>query len=179
MKVLTGLVIGAFALTAVSFTTPVSAQSKGMKMLMDEVGMKVKDKKHAAVITNRRGAMRAMSGNMKKIVGYLKKNEGSPKDVADAANKIASIAKSLPGRFPTGTGMAKYPGVTGAKPAIFQKKADFEKAAMRLASLAGGLAKAASAGGAGKSQIGKAFGPVGKMGCGGCHKDYRAKLKKK
>jgi len=178
MKTLTGLVIGAFALTALSATTPVLADGHGNK-LMKSIEMKVKNKKHAAVIMKRRSAMRALGGNMKRIAGYLKANKGGLKDVAMAARRIASIANAMPGLFPAGTGMARYPGVTGAKPAIFEDKAGFKKAAMTLASLANGLAKAASAPGAGKAQIGKAFGPVGKMGCGGCHKNYRQKLKKK
>ena len=179
MKVLTGLVISAFTLTAVLVTTPTTAQAQGMKKLMEQVEMKVTNKKHAAVIAKRRGAMRALSSNMKRIVGYLRANKGGPEDVAASAKKIVSIAKGLPGMFPAGTGMAKYPGVTGAKPDVFQKRQGFKKAAMRLASLAGNMATAASAPGAGKAQIGKALGPLGKMGCGGCHKGYRQKLKKK
>ncbi len=179
MKALTGLVIGAFALAAVSATTSTPAQAQGMKKLMEEVEMKVKNKQHAAIIAKRRGAMRALGGNMKQIAGHLKENRGSPADVAKAAANISQIAKSIPVLFPAGTGLARYPGVTGAKPAIFKdNKAGFTKAAMQLASLADALGKAASAPGAGKAQIGKALGPVGKMGCGGCHKDYRQKLKK-
>jgi cytochrome c556 len=178
MKALTGLVIAVFALTALSAATPALADGHGNK-LMKSIEMEVKNKKHASVITKRRMAMRALGGNMKKIGGYLKANKGGPADVAKAAANIAQIAKATPGLFPAGTGMARYPGVTGAKPAIFENNAGFKKAAMRLASLANGLAKASSAPGAGKAQIGKAFGPVGKMGCGGCHKNYRQKLKKK
>lgn len=179
MKVLTGLVIGAFALTAVSATTPTSAQAQGMEKLMKEIEMKVENKEHAAVIAKRRGAMRALGGNAKTIAGYLKENKGGPKEVAAAAGRIAQIAKNIPDLFPAGTGLARYPGVTGAKPEIFSdNKAGFTKASMQLASLADALAKAASAPGAGKAEIGKAFGAVGKMGCGGCHKDYRQKLKK-
>jgi cytochrome c556 len=178
MKVLTGLVIGTFAMTAVSVTTPALADGHGNK-LMKQIEMKVKNAKHASVIAKRRMAMRALGGNMKRIAGYLKANKGGPGDVADAAKRIANIANATPGLFPAGTGMARYPGVTGAKPSIFTDGAGFKKAAMNLASLANNLAKVASASGAGKAQIGKAFGPVGKMGCGGCHKDYRQKLKKK
>jgi len=177
MKVLTGLVIGAFALTALSAATPALADGHGNK-LMKSIEMKVKNKKHAAVITKRRSAMRALVGNMKQIAGYLKASKGGPKDAAMAARRIASIANAMTSLFPAGTEMARYPGVTGAKSAIFEDQAGFKKAAMTLASLANGLAKAASAPGAGKAQIGKAFGPVGKMGCGGCHKNYRQKLKK-
>tara|TARA_R110002126_G_scaffold23617_3_gene82565 strand:- start:177 stop:713 length:537 start_codon:yes stop_codon:yes gene_type:complete len=177
MKAITGLVIGAFALTAVSATTPAPTHAQGMQKLMKEIEAKVENKKHAELIAKRRGAMRAMSGSMKQIVGYLKTNKGGPADVARNAARLSQIAKNLPDLFPAGTGLARYPGVTGAKPNIFENgKADFTKAAMTLASLADGLAKAASTSGAGKAEIGKAFGPVGKMGCGGCHKDYRQKL---
>lgn len=179
MKALTGLVIGAFALAAVSATTSTPAQAQSMEKLMQEVESKVKNKQHAAVIAKRRGAMRALGGNMKQIAGYLKENKGTPADVAKAAANISQIAKNIPDLFPAGTGLAKYPGVTGAKPEIFKdNKAGFTKAAMELASLADALAATATAPGAGKAQIGKAFGPVGKVGCGNCHKDYRQKLKK-
>lgn len=177
MKALTGLVIGAFALTAVSATTPALADGHGKK-LMKQIEMKVKNKKHAGVIAKRRSAMRAVGGNMKRIAGYLKANKGTPKDVAKSAMTISNIAKAVPGLFPAGTGMARYPGVTGAKPVIFSDSAGFKKAAMMMASAAANLAKVASAPNAGKKEIGMAFGAVGKS-CGSCHKVYRQKLKKK
>lgn len=177
MKVLTGLVIGAFALTAVSTVTPAAADGHGHK-LMKKVESMVSNKQHAKAITDRRLGMRALSGNMKKVVGYLKKGDGGPADVAAAAKKISGIAKAIPGLFPAGSGMANYEGATGAKPAVFSDAAGFKAASAKLASLADNLAKVASASGANKGQIAAAFGPVGKMGCGGCHKTYRQKLKK-
>ena len=177
MKALTGLVIGAFALTAVSATTPALADGHGKK-LMKQIEMKVKDKKHAGAIVKRRSAMRALSGNMKKIAGYLKANKGTPKDVAKSAMAISNIVKVVPGLFPGGTGMARYPGVTGAKPALFSDRDGLKKAAMTTASAAANLAKVASAPNAGKKEIGMAMGALGKS-CGSCHKAYRQKLKKK
>ncbi|MGB0631878.1 MAG: c-type cytochrome [Alphaproteobacteria bacterium] len=176
MKTLTGLVIGAFALTAVSATSPVLADGHGNK-LMKEVEMKVGNKEHAAIITKRRMAMRELSGSMKKIAGYMKKNEGGPADVKAAAMKIEEIGKAIPGLFPAGTGMAAYEVVTGAKPAIFSDAAGFKKIAMTMSSLAADLAKAAGDG-ASKGDLGAKFGMVGKQGCGGCHRTYREKLKK-
>lgn len=177
MKTLTGFAIAAFALTAVSATTPALADGHGNK-LMKQIEMKVQNKAHAGVIAKRRMAMRAIGGNMKTIAGYLKANKGGPADVAKSAMAISNIAKVLPGLFPTGTGMARYPAVTGAKPAIFSDSAGFKKAAMVTASAAANLAKVASAPNAGKKEIGMAFGAVGKS-CGSCHKVYRQKLKKK
>lgn len=176
MKTLTGLAIAAFALTAVSATTPALADGHGNK-LMKEVMAKVDNKAHADAIAKRRMAMRAIGGNMKTIAGYLKANKGGPADVAKSATTIANIAEVAPGLFPAGTGMARYPAVTGAKPEIFSDSEGFKKAAMVMASAAANLAKAASAPNAGKKEIGMAFGALGKS-CGSCHKVYRQKLRK-
>lgn len=176
MKVLTGLAIGAFALSAVSATTPALADGHGNK-LMKQVEAKVENKAHADVITKRRMAMRAVGGNMKTIAGYLKANKGGPADVAKSAMAISNIAVAVPGLFPGGTGMARYPAVTGAKAEIFSDAEGFKKASMAMASAAANLAKAASAPNAGKKEIGMAFGALGKS-CGSCHKVYRQKLKK-
>jgi cytochrome c556 len=177
MKTLTGLAIAAFALTAVSATTPALADGHGNK-LMKQIEIKVQNKAHAGVIAKRRMAMRAIVSDMKTIAGYLKANKGGPADVAKSAMAISNISKVVSELFPTGTGMARYPAVTGAKPAIFSDNVGFKKAAMTTASAAENLAKVASAPNAGKKEIGMAFGAVGKS-CGSCHKVYRQKLKKK
>jgi cytochrome c556 len=176
MKALTGLVIGAFALTALSTTTPALADGHGHK-LMEQVEMKVENKAHAGAIAKRRMAMRAIGGNMKTIGGYLKANKGTPADVAKSATAIANIAKVAPELFPAGTGLTRYPAVTGAKPEIFADSAGFKKASMMMASAAQNLAKVAAAPNVGKKEIGMAFGGLGKS-CGSCHKVYRKKLKK-
>lgn len=176
MKALTGLVIGAFALTALTTTTPALADGHGHK-LMEQVEMKVENKAHAGAIAKRRMAMRAIGGNMKTIGGYLKANKGTPADVAKSATAIANIAKVVPGLFPAGTGLTRYPAVTGAKPEIFADSAGFKKASMMMASAAENLAKVAAAPNVGKKEIGMAFGGLVKS-CGSCHKVYRKKLKK-
>lgn len=176
MKVLTGLAIGAFALSAITATAPAIADGHGNK-LMKQVEAKVSNKAHAGAIAKRRMAMRAVGGNMKTIAGYLKANKGGPADVAKSAMAISNISKAVPGLFPAGSGMARYPAVTGAKPEIFSDSAGFKKAAMMMASAAANLAKVASAPNAGKKEIGMAFGALGKS-CGSCHKVYRQKLKK-
>lgn len=174
MKALTGLVIGAFALTALSTSTPAFADNHGNK-LMEEVEAKVENKAHAGAIAKRRMAMRAIGGNMKTIGGYLKASEGGPADVAKSATAIANIAKVAPDLFPAGTGLARYPAVTGAKPEVFSDSDGFKKAAMTMASAAENLAKVAAEPNVGKKEIGMAFGELGKS-CGSCHKVYRQKL---
>jgi len=182
MKTFTGLVIGVFALAAVSAATPALADGHGHKhkhgaKLIEEVKKAVSNAEHAVVIAERRGAMQALGGNMKKIAGYLKKNEGSAADVRAAAMKIEEIAKAIPSLFPPGTGMAAYKGVTGAKPEVHSDAAGFKTVSMKMASIAADLAKAAGDG-ASKADLGAKFGMIGKAGCGGCHRVYREKLKK-
>ena len=175
MKALTGLVIGAIALAATSALAPASAQSMSEKLMM-EIKAKIQDAEAAAAIHKRRIAMRMMGGQMKVVADFMKEGKGSAKDVAAAGEKIASIAKDLPGMFPKGTGLDKHAGATGAKTAIWEKMAEFNKHAMDLEKHAMELVKVASADGAQKAAIGAAFGPVGKVGCGGCHQGYREKL---
>lgn len=182
MKTLTGLVIGAFALAAVSAARPALADGHGHKHhhhgnLMKEIKKIVSNAEHAAVIAERRSAMHVLGGSMKQIGGYLKKGEGSAADVKTAAMAIEKIGKAIPKLFPAGTGMAAYKGVTGAKPAVHSDPAGFRKISQQMASLAAELAQAAGSG-ASKADLGAKFGIIGKVGCGGCHRTYREKLKK-
>lgn len=177
MKALTGLAIGAFALTLVSAIAPAPVSAQGMSdKLMSEIKAKVSDPAAAAAIHKRRMTMRAMGGQMKKIADYMKEGKGTPQDVAAAGKQIASIATTLPDLFPKGTGTDHFPGATGAKPAIWEKAADFKADAMGLEKHAQDLVKVASAADAGKATIGAAFGAMGKMGCGTCHTAFREKL---
>lgn len=177
MKSLTGLVLGAVALTAVSAFAPTPSAAQGMsEKLMKEIKEKVSDEKAAAAIHERRMAMRTMGGEMKKIADFMKEGKGTPADVAAAGQKVASIAPTIPGMFPAGTGLDKYAGATGAKPEIWADPSDFKKDALALESLAKELVKVASADGADKAKIGAAFGAMGKEGCGHCHSDFRMKL---
>ncbi|GEM_PF-720135 len=180
MKIPTRLVTGTFALVAVSAASPVLADGHRHKHsgeLVEEIKKMVSNAEHAAVITKRRDAMQDLGGSMKKIASYVKRNEGDPADVITAAMRIEAIAKTIPGLFPPGTGMATYPGVTGAKPAVHSDAAGFKAVSLEMALLAAGLAKAAGSG-ASKSDLGAKFGMIGKQGCGGCHRIYRKKLKK-
>ena len=180
MKTLSGLVIGAFALTSVTAVTPALADSHGHKHknLMMQIEKIVKNKQHAKLIHDRRKEMRALGGNMKKIVDYLKHGKGGPNAVAAAAGAIEVIASKTHSLFPAGTGMDNYAGITGAKTSIQSDNAGFKAAADELATLAAQLKKVASSSGANKGQIAAAFRSVGRMGCGGCHRTYRQKLKR-
>lgn len=178
MKALSGLIICAITASAIALTAPAFANGHGNK-LKNQIEINIKNKKHAAVIAERRIAMLALGKDMKLIAGYLRKNKGGPEDVLVAATRMANIAKSTPGLFLEGTSLKTYPGVTGAKPNIFDdRKVGFTKLSTQLASLAINLQKIAATSGASKDEIGAAFSAVGRMGCGGCHKNYRKKLRK-
>jgi cytochrome c556 len=81
------------------------------------------------------------------------------------------------GFFPKGTSAADGVGKTRAKPVIWAKWGEFEAAAANLGKLASGLETAAATGD--KAKIKAALTAMGKNGCGGCHKTFRAKKKKK
>lgn len=131
----------------------------------------------AETIKERRALMKKNSKSVKGIVGYLKKGQGSATDVVKHAELIAANAAKIAGLFPKGTGMNDGVGETGAKPAIWTEQGKFGAAANNLKTLASALAKTARSGD--KKAIGMAMSSFGKQGCGGCHRTFRQKLKKK
>jgi cytochrome c556 len=116
-------------------------------------------------------------GPFKVIKGYVKKGMGSAADVAAAARKINAVATKIPGLFPKGTSRGEFDAkTTRALPKIWQDWKGFEAAAGVLAKESMTLAKTADGGD--KAAIGKQFGMMGKMGCGGCHKPFRGAKEK-
>lgn len=87
-----------------------------------------------------------------------------------AAVTINTNSKQIPNLFPPGSG-AEAGVKTGALPAIWQNKADFDAKAQALEAESAKLV-AANDEGAVKAE----FGSVGKA-CGACHQTYRAKEK--
>jgi len=73
--------------------------------------------------------------------------------------------------------MVMNAGKTGAKPVIWTDWTGFQKAAKALETEAKKMAAAASTGN--KTAVKAAMGTLGKVGCGGCHRTFRHKLKKK
>ena len=132
-----------------------------------DIGAKVSDPAAAAAITKRHVTMSALGANMKKVGGLLA--NGDRQAVTASAREIASLAKSMAAQFPAGTGMDKYPEVTGARPEIWQMRKEFEAAALELATLAEKLAAAP------ESDMRAAFGALGRS-CSGCHRTFRRKL---
>lgn len=124
-------------------------------------------------IKARRAAMKAVGGHMGGIKLALKGAGGSGALVAHAEGMV-SMAKITSGIFPKGSDMGAVK--TRALPEIWSKPAEF-KAAVDAFSSASGAFLAAAKGGD-KGAIGKAMKGLGKS-CGGCHKNFRAKKKRK
>ena len=167
------------AITIVLPFTSVVANGPGHKHgaeLIEEIKKTVRNSGHAAVIAKRRDTMHALSDSMKKISISLKQGDTGLADLKEATTKIEEIGRIIPSLFPPGTGMEKYKGVTGAKPAIYSDASDFKNISLKMSSLASDLIKSANAG-ASSNVLRSKFRLIGGQTCGGCHRKYREKLR--
>jgi cytochrome c556 len=130
----------------------------------------------AETIKQRQALMKNNGGNFKVIIGFVKKGQGTAADVARSARAIAANADRIVALFPKGTGRGDNVGKTRAGAAIWTDMGGFSRAAKNLNGLAMKLASAADGGD--KKAIGMAMGAMGKLGCGGCHRSFRAKKQK-
>lgn len=111
-------------------------------------------------------------GNFKVIKGFAKEGKGSMADIEKAAMGIQAAAKQIPALFPKGTGRPDVDEKkTRALSKIWDDWATFIKANDAMSAHAGAVAMAASKNDA--EGVKKAFGMMGKEGCGGCHKPFR------
>jgi cytochrome c556 len=111
---------------------------------------------------------KAMKGNSEAAKAI--KSAAESKDYATVelkAKDIMGTAEKIPSLFPKGSDVGK----TKAKPEIWEKPADFSKAAKNLAKASGELADAAKAGDdAAVTAKTKAVADA----CASCHKNFRA-----
>jgi cytochrome c556 len=84
------------------------------------------------------------------------------------------VAAARPAAFPKDTGMAQFPGKSGAKPAIWVEWDKFTAAQQNALTKIVALNTALK--GTDKPAVATAFGEVGKDGCGGCHTPFREKI---
>ena len=126
-----------------------------------------------ATIMKRRALMKDQGKQMGIINGFLQDKKGTVADVVAAAKALEADSAQIVDLFPPGTGLDKFPGKTGAKPVIWEKWDDFQKASAYLGSEAKELAEVAEAGDTAK--IAEHFEDVGKA-CGACHTTFRQKL---
>lgn len=131
------------------------------------------------IVKKRQETMKQLGGHTKAIKAFVVEGKGSAADIGRRADEIMAIAKKIPTLFPEGTGLDEVRDPeTGAKPEIWLDWDGFAKAAGTLGGKADALKTVAMANGD-REAVGKAFGDMGKNGCGGCHKTFRKKLEKK
>lgn len=126
-----------------------------------------------AAVKERQKLMKAIGGNMKQIVGFLKESKGTAEEAQQAAVKIVALSDRIPGAFEMEASLDEMDAVgkNRGKPEIWLAWDDFTADAKTLNEKAKGLVVAFQSGDKGKIQA--AFGEMGKNGCGGCHEDFR------
>ena len=131
-----------------------------------------------SVIDKRKDVMtKIVLKNFKVVMDFVKKGEGSARDVQKAADALAQVATKIPPLFPEGTGRPEVDAKkTRANPEIWLDWNKFMASAKTLGTEAAKLSKAAAGGD--KGAIAQQFVATGMKGCGGCHKSFRgAKVK--
>jgi cytochrome c556 len=150
------LLLGAAALAAATTIglLPVAAQDK------------------AAQVTDRQASMKRMGQQLAGVKAFL---DGNADQAAASANAgvLAELAAKIPDWFPPGTAMTEVSVKSAAKPNIWTDRAKFTEAATALKGEADKLQVALK--GTDKAAVGQQFAAVGRVGCGGCHNEFREK----
>ena len=126
-----------------------------------------------AVVQNRLAAMKRHGSDVKTIRDYLDDKADLAKAQAAGAD-LASSLRELPAMFPEATGMAQFPGKSGAKPTIWADWNTFLADIQSAVAKADALNTALKAGD--KTAIRNAVADLGKNGCAGCHETFREKI---
>lgn len=125
----------------------------------------------AAVVKQRQAVMKGHSADLKAVKAYLE-GTASRAVAEDKATALArSIRNELPKLFPAGSGAAEVPA-SHAKPNIWSEPRRFAAALRTAAADADALAAAVKTGD--KQRTATAFGAMSN-GCGGCHRDFKAR----
>ena len=125
-----------------------------------------------AVIKERIATMNAITKEWNVIRSFGRDDKVTAEVVAEKATALANLSKQIPALFPEGTGRGDFPDKeTRALPAIWTDWPGFENASTIMVVESEKLANFAKAGdtGAFREQIAQ----IGRLGCGGCHRDYR------
>jgi cytochrome c556 len=119
----------------------------------------------------RHAVMGSLAAHMKAAKAAI--SSGDLKLAAGQADAIYWLARIMPATFPKGSGPEM--GKTRASPKIWEDWAGFEAATNTLAERAKALKTAVDSGDAAAADA--AFKTLGREGCSGCHKAYRAPKK--
>ena len=150
MKVIRNAILGATLVVGVTAAVPASALDAGQS------------------VAARQAIMGSIATHLGAIKSGIKAKNG--KSVAAAARAIARLVSVVPALFVAGTHQgSKYK--TRAKSEIWAQSAKFAAAAKVLQREATALAMVAKSNDPGA--MGKQFGMMAKLGCGGCHRPFR------
>lgn len=125
------------------------------------------------VVQDRQALMKRQSKDLEAVKNFLDGKgdlAAAQTGAADLENNIHAVSAA----FPKDTGMAQFPGKSGAKPVIWTEWDKFTAAQQNAAAKAAALDAALKGGD--KAAIAAAFADMGKNGCGGCHTTFREKI---
>lgn len=127
----------------------------------------------AAIINDRQQTMKSQGRALAAAKGY---SEGrvDQADAIAAVTQLITTTSTLVDKFPPGTGMAEFPGKSGAKPTIWTEWDKFKEAPTAAIAEEEKLLADIKAGD--KEATGKQAGATWDDGCQVCHKPYREKL---
>lgn len=125
------------------------------------------------VVQDRQALMKRQSKDLEAVKAFIDGKGELPAAQTGAADLDTAI-KAIPAAFPKDTGMAEFPGKSGAKPVVWTEWDKFTAAQQAAAAKAQALDAAVKGGD--KAAITAAFADMGKNGCGGCHTTFREKI---
>ena len=124
------------------------------------------------IVQDRQALMKQQGKDLGAIRDYgAGKGDGAAAQAAAA--DLAQTIKKVPTLFPPGSGMAEFPGKSGAKPAIWTEQDKFLAAQKNTAAKIDELVAALKSGGAAAAATG--WKDLWDNGCQGCHNSYREK----
>lgn len=127
------------------------------------------------VIKERQALMKKQGADVGAIKGFIDGKNDLAKATAAATDLVADI-KKIPDMFPPGSEGPNPEGKYQPKPSVWSNSKEFHAHVDRAETKAEALLAAVKGGD--KAKIQTAFADLGKNGCGACHGEFRAELKK-
>ena len=124
-------------------------------------------------VQDRQALMKRQSEDLKPVKAFID-GKGELVAAQTGGADLETAIKAIPAAFPKDTGMAQFPGKSGAKPVVWTDWDKFSAAAQTATAKAQALNTALKGGDKGAIQA--AFEDMGKNGCGGCHTTFREKI---
>jgi len=128
----------------------------------------------ADVIKQRQALMKQQAAGLKAIQSYISGQIGRDAALAKA-NELMTLPPKIIALFPEGTSLSDFPGVTNAKPEIWQQWERFKDVPAALLRAETSLAADIKSGS--REDVLDDLDTVGRTGCGACHNSFRAPLK--